>query len=203
MKATKKEHQMDEKIYISAQALLEDAFKLAAKIVKSGFRPDFIIGIWRGGTPVGIAVQEFLDYVGFKTDHIAIRTASYIGINQRSDKVSVFGLNYIIDKISANNTVLIVDDVFDTGLSMDAVVQQLREKIDKNTPHDIRVAVPWFKPANNKTQRIPDYYLHETDKWLVFPHELRGLTREEAVRNKPGLEPVLTEVETLLLLKNP
>lgn len=192
---------IDDKIYISAQALLEDSFKLAAEIVKSGFRPDFIVGIWRGGTPVGIAVQELLDYVGFKTDHIAIRTASYTGIKQRAEKVSVFGLNYIIDKACAQNTVLLVDDVFDTGLSVDAVIRQLEEKAGKNMPHDIRIAAPWFKPANNKTQRLPDYYLHKTDKWLVFPHELKGLSREEAIKNKPGLRSILTEVETVLAMR--
>ena len=37
-----------------------------SKILKSGFNPDFIVGVWRGGTPVGIAVQEFLDYFGLK-----------------------------------------------------------------------------------------------------------------------------------------
>ncbi|MFT5115375.1 MAG: hypoxanthine phosphoribosyltransferase, partial [Parasphingorhabdus sp.] len=46
---------MVEKIYITAQELLEDSFKLAASVLNSGFEPDFIIGIWRGGTPVGIA----------------------------------------------------------------------------------------------------------------------------------------------------
>ena len=52
-----------EKVYISANDLLLDSFRLAEKIVASGFRPDFIIGVWRGGAPVGIAIQEYLEYV--------------------------------------------------------------------------------------------------------------------------------------------
>ena len=60
---------MPPRIYITAQQLLEDSFRLGANIYQSGFRPDFIVGIWRGGTPVGIAVQELLDYHDIKTDH--------------------------------------------------------------------------------------------------------------------------------------
>lgn len=69
-----------EKHSISAQQLLEDSFKLAWKIYQSGYRPNYIVGVWRGGAPIGIAVQEFLDVLGIESDHIAIRTSSYTGI---------------------------------------------------------------------------------------------------------------------------
>ena len=72
-----------EKRYISAQQLLEDSFRLGVEILNSGFRPHFIVGVWRGGTPVGIAVQEMLDFFGVETDHIAIRTSYYEGIGRR------------------------------------------------------------------------------------------------------------------------
>jgi hypoxanthine phosphoribosyltransferase len=49
-------------------------------------RPSFIVGVWRGGTPVGIAVQEILDYLGVQTDHISIRTSAYYGINKRKKR---------------------------------------------------------------------------------------------------------------------
>ena len=70
---------MVEKNYISAQSLLEDSWQLGVSILKSGFHPNFIVGVWRGGTPVGIAVQEMLDFYGVHTDHISIRTSSYSG----------------------------------------------------------------------------------------------------------------------------
>ena len=60
------------KRFISADELLIDSFKLADQIFQSGFKPHFIVGVWRGGAPVGIAVQEYLDYRGLETDHIAI-----------------------------------------------------------------------------------------------------------------------------------
>ncbi len=177
------------KTYISAQSLLEDSFRLGTQILDSGFRPSFIVGVWRGGTPVGIAVQELLDFFGVKTDHIAIRTSFYKGIARTGSRIRVHGMQYIIDNVNADQSLLIVDDVFDTGLSIDAVISHLRRKARRNAPIDTRVATVYYKPSNNRTEREPDYYVHETEDWLVFPHELHGLTREEILGNKLGIEP--------------
>jgi len=184
---------MDEKRYLYAQDLLNDSFELGLRIYNSGFRPNFIIGIWRGGTPVGIAVQEILDYLGVKTDHIAIRTSSYKGINERSKTVRVHGLQYIVRRANREDGLLIVDDVFDSGSSIRAVLETLREKMRRNLPRDIRVATPWFKPTCNVTDIAPDYYIHETAQWLVFPHELDGLTKEEMFTHKPGMKKLLED----------
>lgn len=185
----------DNKIYITANELLLDSYRLGMRIFNSGFRPDFIVGVWRGGTPVGIAVQEILSYMGVKTDHIAIRTSSYLGIGKREKTVKVHGLDYIIKNINYNDQLLLVDDVYDSGRSIEAVVKTLRDKSRRNTPKDIRIATPWFKPNNNKTGLDPDYYLHATDDWLVFPHELEDLSEEEIFTNKPGLKEILTNSE--------
>ena len=75
------------KTFIQADQLLEDSFKLAWNIFESGFRPNYIVGVWRGGAPIGIAVQEFLEVLGVSSDHIAIRTSYYSGINKRKDSV--------------------------------------------------------------------------------------------------------------------
>ncbi|MCK4765978.1 MAG: hypoxanthine phosphoribosyltransferase [Candidatus Aminicenantes bacterium] len=186
---------MLKKKFINAQELLEDSFKLAIQIMDSDFKPDFIVGIWRGGTPVGIAVQELLDYFGIETDHIAIRTSSYTGIDRRSKQIRIHGLDYIIDNIDHEDALLIVDDVYDTGLSVKAVLDTLQRKARKNTPHDIRIATVFFKPGNNRTDRVPDYYIHEADTWLVFPHELKGLTREEIFASKPAAKKIIEGVK--------
>jgi hypoxanthine phosphoribosyltransferase len=184
---------MAEKQFIRAQELLEDSIRLGLKVLESGFQPDFIVGIWRGGTPVGIAVQELLENNGVRSDHIAIRTSSYEGIEQRGKRILVHGLNYIIRNANADHCLLIVDDVYDTGLSIKAIIDSLTGLSRRNTPHDIRVATVFFKPGNNRTQRRPDYYIHETDKWLVFPHELNGLSPEEIARNKPEIARLMAE----------
>jgi hypothetical protein len=174
------------KTVLSAQDLLEDSLRLGLDILESGFRPTLIIAIWRGGTPVGMAVQEILDYCGVESDHIAIRTSSYVGVDQRG-AVSVHGLNYIIKKICHDDRLLIVDDVFDTGNTIAAVIDELRNRARDNTPDDIRVAVPWYKPSRNETDLVPDYYVHETAEWLVFPHELDALSRDELRAARPEI----------------
>ena len=178
----------EEKRYLTAQELLNDSFELGLRIFKSGFKPSFIIGVWRGGTPVGIAVQEILDHLGVKTDHIAIRTSSYLGIKKRDKKVRVHGLEYVIRHANWEDGLLIVDDVFDTGSSIKAILEALRAKMRRNMPKDIRIATAWFKPKYNLTDIVPDYCIHETDQWLVFPHELEGLTREEIFNHKQGIK---------------
>ena len=182
-----------DKHYIGATELLEDSFKLAWEVYESGYRPNDIVGVWRGGAPIGIAVQELFDVLGVESDHIAIRTSYYSSMGQRNDKVQVYGLSYLIKKLESEDSLLIVDDVFDTGNSINQIITDIQAACKKNTP-EIRIATPYFKPAQNKTERNPDYYLHETDKWLVFPHELEGLSAEEIVRNKPELKDLLDKI---------
>lgn len=181
------------KTYLNAEDLLRDSFQLAINILKSDFRPNFIVGVWRGGTPIGIAVQELLDYYGVESDHIAIRTSSYIGMQQQKT-VKVHGLEYIIENINAEDSLLIVDDVFDSGRSIEAVMRDLNLKCRKNMPEDVRIATVYYKPTRNKTSLKPDFYCRETDEWLVFPHELKDLSIEEIEQNK-GLK--LPEIPNL------
>lgn len=182
---------MSKKLFLSAQGLLEDSFRLGAEVLASAFAPSFIVAIWRGGAPIGIAVQEFLQYHGVASDHIAIRTSSYQGIDGRSPSVQIHGTSYLIKNLVHEDRLLIVDDVFDTGFTIQALIQHLREKARRNTPHDIRVAVPYYKPSRNQTNLEPDYYLHETDRWIKFPYSLEGLTESEIRNEKPQLWKVI------------
>ena len=188
---------MADKHFIGASQLLEDSYNLAWRIFESGYRPNYIIGVWRGGSPIGIAVQELLDVLGIESDHIAIRTSYYSGLGETKDSVEVYGSSYMIKKLESEDSLLIVDDVFDTGKSIDQIITDLKAACKKNTP-EIRIATPYFKPSQNKTDRKPDYYLHETDKWLVFPHELEGLTYDEIVRNKPELKDLADKIKSKL-----
>ena len=180
-----------EKRFISAQQLLEDSFELGARILASDFRPNFIVGVWRGGTPVGIAVQELLEYAGVRTDHIAIRTSLYKGMDNRGERVRVHGLNYILKNIRRSDRLLLVDDVFDSGMSIDAIIEQLQTTCRRNLPEELRIATAYYKPGNNLTKRVPDFFVHETDAWLVFPHEIRGLTEEEVAKHKPVVSRIM------------
>lgn len=190
-----------EKVFVDEETLLNDSYRLATKIYQSGFKPNFIVGVWRGGSTVGIYVQECLQYLGLETDHIAIRT-SYRGMDdylrrlETQQEIRVHGLQYLFENINREDSLLIVDDVYSTGLNIQAVIDRLALKAKRNMPHDVRIAVPFYKPSNNKTSRLPDFYLHETDKWLVLPYELTGLSKQEIKEHKPWLVPILDGIET-------
>jgi len=186
---------MADKYYLDAQQLLEDSFRLAAQVYRSGYRPSFIVAVWRGGAPMGIAVQELFAYRGVETDHIAIRTSSYHSIDQQAAHVKVYNLSYLIKKISAEDRLLIVDDVYDTGKSIEAIIDALKNATRLNMPEEVKVAVPYYKPSRNKTDRVPDFYLHETDQWLKFPHSLEGLTLQEVKDNRPELHDILMSAQ--------
>lgn len=179
------------KVYISANELLSDSFKLAAKIYASGYRPDLIVGVWRGGAPVAIAVQEYFDYMGVPTAHMTIKAASYTGIDQQQTQVRIEGLDQVLELVGPEDRMLIIDDVFDSGRTISSILEQITAKSQKERVTTIRVGCPWFKPNKNLTATQPDYYLYETDDWLVFPHELKGLTKEEIQANKGELASII------------
>ena len=84
--------------------------------------------------------------------------------------------------------------MFDTGKSIAAVIDEFDVRARRNLPHDIRVATPWYKPSKNATDRVPDYFIHETDRWLVFPHELQGLSAKEIRAGKPEIADIMAHV---------
>jgi len=182
-----------DKVYLTAQSLLEDSFKLAHQILESGFKPTFIIAVWRGGAPIGIAVQEYLHFHGVHADNIAIRTASYSGIDNQSREVKVSGLDYLVKNLQHHDRLLIVDDVFDTGRSVEAIIDELRRKSRLNTPDDIRIAVPYYKPSRNQTDKEPDYVVHETSDWLKYPHSLEGLSADEMAQKRPEIYQIIKD----------
>ena len=157
------------KKFISETELIHDSFRLAVEIFINGFRPNFLVGLWRGGSTVGIYVQECLQYLGVKTDHISIRT-SYEGALNYQDMISsdreikVHGLQYLLENLNYDDKLLIVDDVFSSGLSINAVINRLSQRTKRNMPHDYRIAVPWFKPERNCTSRGPEFFINTTDE---------------------------------------
>jgi hypoxanthine phosphoribosyltransferase len=185
------------KIWLTADVLLADSFRLARQVLESGFRPTHLVGIWRGGAPIGIAVQEFFDVHGVECDHIAIRTASYSGIDRQAKNVKVYALGYLIDTLNADDRLLIIDDVFDSGRSIEAVLTELKARCRANLPADIRIATVWYKPARNQTALTPDYFIHESNDWLVFPHEIDGLTPDEIRAHKPAADVILAPIKRL------
>lgn len=190
------------KRFIAANDLLLDSFQLAVNICEAGFKPDFLVGLWRGGSAVGIAVQEGLDFFGIKTDHIGIRT-SYTGLVDyskmvdKAESIRVHGLQYLLENLCAEHSLLIVDDVYSTGSSVNAVIETLSRKTRRNLPRDIRIASVWYRPTE-QTIRPPDYFVHETNDWLILPYELSGLSIDELHTHKPELAGIIDRLRPFI-----
>lgn len=165
------------KKYIDPLSFRRDCYKLASLVVKDGFKPDFMVALWRGGAPVGCYVHELLKYKSINTDHIAIRTSRYTGIDTVNNNILVHNFTYLKDVIFDGAKVLIVDDVWDSGLSIEAVINKFKQELPGT--FDIRVATVYYKPTRNKLQMGPNYYVSSSNEWLVFPHELEDMTHEE------------------------
>ncbi len=147
---------------------------------------------------MGIYVQECLQYLGVETDHIAIRT-SYRGMDEylrsldQPEAIRVHGMQYLFENLNSTDNLLIVDDVFSSGHNIEAVINHLSSKTRLNMPEEVRVAAPFYKPERNRTGRVPDYYLHETEQWLVLPYELTGLGDQEIAEHKAWMTPILAQ----------
>ena len=176
---------MPEKTYLFSNDITRDSFLLAREILDSGYQPDAVIALWRGGTPIGIAIQEFFKVKGIRCYHTAVKCTSYTGIEESGAPV-VENLENVLEHLTPDTRVLVVDDIFDTGRT----AKCMHDIITRVTPH-VRIATLYFKPSRNTTDMKPDYYIHVTDKWIVFPHELDGLTEEEIREKDPFIHRLL------------
>jgi len=171
---------MTELLHVSPGDFLLDTFRLGRKVYETGFRPKHVISIWRGGTPVGLGVDEFFRTRGVFMNHTTIATESYTGIQEQGD-VFVKGLEHVIEVICREDGLLIVDDVLESGRTIKRVVEILRERARANAPEDIRVATVHRKPDNVVFHGVPVITLKDLPGhvWIDYPHELADLASSD------------------------
>ncbi|MEM3401785.1 MAG: phosphoribosyltransferase family protein [Candidatus Hadarchaeales archaeon] len=125
-----------------------------AKKIKKNFRPDIIIGVARGGLVPAVRIAHLLGISQFR----AIDVKYYVGCRRAKKPVLVEDIGKIKGKV------LVVDDVVDTGTSLSFVISHLKKKGAK----EVRTAALAHKPHSSMK---PDYFIFETDRWIVFPWE--------------------------------
>ena len=186
-----------QKKYLDEETLILDSFRLGVQIFESGFKPTFIVGLWRGGSAVGIYVQECLQTLGIETNHLSLRT-SYRGqpyyqetVASPNAELRVHGTQYLLENLNADDSLLIVDDVFSTGKNIEAILNRLSSRLKRNMPQQVKIATLWQRPSFKVVGFDPDFVLHQTEDWLVFPYEMNGLSLEEIREHKPFLMPYL------------
>ena len=173
------------KRFLTGTEVLHDSFRLARLVDASAWEPDLLIILWRGGAPIGIAVHEYFVYKHRRKDHRVIACRSYAG-TEPLDRLDIAVNEQDLAMIRPGRRVLIIDDIFDTGRT----AMRIKELVVSRGA-EARIATLFWKPANNRTAGRPDYYLHQTDQWVVFPHELEGLTPEEVRQKGPVVYDVL------------
>lgn len=170
------------KNYLSANDYQRDMWRLASMIRRSGWKPDFLVGLWRGGAPVAIAVHEFFKATGWDIKHVPLKCASYSGIGENAGQVVFYHGEIVFDLFRKDDKVLFIDDVFDTGKTAAAVHEKMQ-----GLGAEMRLACVYWKPGKNRTNLKPDFFTRDIgDDWIVFPHEIEGLTPEE-IREKDPL----------------
>jgi hypoxanthine phosphoribosyltransferase len=162
--------------HIDPDTLLIDSFKLGKAVYDSGFRPRHAISLWRGGTPIGLGVDAYFRLQGISINHTSLATASYTGINSQEDVV-VRGLEHLIKAVCAEDSVLIIDDVYESGRTIEKVITLLKNSARANLPEEIVVATVHRKPGKNlfPHRKVISLYDINEDVWIDYPHELSDL----------------------------
>jgi hypoxanthine phosphoribosyltransferase len=156
----------------------------AEKIRQSSFKPDVIVGVTRGGWVPARVLSDLLGVPDFAT----VRVEFYLGVAEtRNEPVLIQGVSAVV----TGKKVLIVDDVADTGKSL----QLAREHVLQQGATEVKIATVYRKPWSVIK---PDYYETETSCWVVFPWETKETIRK--IVEKHG-EKKAIDMETAKLVK--
>ncbi len=157
-------------LVLSWNDIVDLSLELARKIVLSKYVPDIIVAILRGGYIVAKLVS---DYLGI--EHIStLEIKFYKGIGEKAERPIV--ISPIVHDLRGKK-VLIVDDVADSGRTLQVAIDIVRLHGAK----DVRTATLYLKPWSIT---MPDYYVADTKSWIVFPWEVGEILRE--LRDKYG-----------------
>lgn len=139
-------------------------FKLGRQINSTGKKYDRIIVIAKGGLTWARVLADYINI----PDIDSIRVKLYRGINKTFKKPK------IVEPLKsdiAGERILLFDDVADSGETLGFV----RDLLKKTGCKEIDTATLFYKPSS---KTIPDFFDHQTNAWIVFPHEIREFIAE-------------------------
>ncbi|HLI45850.1 MAG TPA: phosphoribosyltransferase [Geobacterales bacterium] len=176
---------MDDFYVLKWTQLYKDVMKLCFKIKKDNYRPDMLVAIARGGWVIARIVSDILEIDQVTDIHVSF----YTDIAKTKKEPVILE---DIGKDVSKKRVLVVDDVSDTGESLLKVLEYLKAK----HPLEIKTATVYIKPW---TKYVPDYYIKEIAKWIIYPYEIKESIRKLWDRwSKEGL----SEKEIIERLRN-
>ncbi len=197
------------KEFLPYQDVRNHALKLAKRVYDDGFMPDVIYVPLRGGAYMGNVFSEFFKMVNPRDRrpvfYAAVVARSYTDLRQ-SGRIRIDGWTYDPEYLRSGDRVLFVDDVFDSGRTINHLVECI---LEKGLPREhVKIAVHDYKdaPFRKPMPILPDYWWRklsiptpQDDVWIHYlSHELEGLTPEEISTYYTEGDPELKEVFDLM-----
>ena len=183
------------KEFLPYDTIRNDALKLSHKIYnEDGFVPDIIYSSLRGGAYMANVISEYYK-IARKNErpvlYAAVVAHSYSDVRQATPRVFVDGWTYHPENLRPGDKIMLVDDIFDTGNTINALVNIL---LDYGVSREnIKVVVHDYKEFSYKPRLpiVPDYWARkiaitkpEEDCWIHYmSHEMVGLKKEEFFEN--------------------
>jgi len=178
------------KEFLPYDTVRDNALKLARKIYTDGFIPDVIYVSLRGGAYLGNVISEYfklINHRGRPVYYAAVVARSYTDV-RKSEQIKVEGWTYAPEHLRSGDKVLLVDDIFDSGKTVNHLAEII---LEKGIPReDLKVAVHDYKYFYDKPAQLPvqpDFWcrrhelsINDEDSWIHYmSHELVGLTAQE------------------------
>ncbi|MDR0452874.1 MAG: phosphoribosyltransferase [Treponema sp.] len=196
-----------DKQFLPYDVVRNNALKLAYRINQDGFTPDVIYVSLRGGAYLGNVISEYFKILrrqkeGRPVYYAAVVARSYTGIGE-ADDIKVEGWTYDPKYLRIGDRVLLVDDIFDTGRTINYLTRII---LETGIPRkDIKVAVHDYKHFPDKPSQLPvqpDYWCRKfdlpssgEDMWIHYlSHELVGLSSEELEKYYYADDPELKDI---------
>ncbi|GHV96126.1 phosphoribosyltransferase [Spirochaetia bacterium] len=201
------------KEFLQFDIVRNDALKLAHRICKDGFIPDVIYVSLRGGAYMGNVISEYFKIVhkgAHPVYYAAVVARSYTDV-AKSEKIKIDGWTYSPEHLRVGDKVLLIDDIFDSGRTINYLAQVI---LDKGIPRkNLKVAVHDYKYFVDKETQLPiqpDYWcrkhevsIDDESYWIHYlSHELVGLSESELEKNYYELDPELRDVLNIIVENN-
>ena len=201
------------KEFLPYDTVRNNALKMAHRIYHDGFIPDLIYVSLRGGVYLGNVISEYFKFVQRRARPVyyaAVVARSYTGVRE-SDEVKVEGWTYPLESLRTGDKILLVDDIYDSGKTINHLANTIMEK---GIPRrDLKVVVHDYKYFYDREQQLPvqpDYWcrkhelsLKDEDIWIHYTsHELIGLSPKELEEHYYAEDPGLREVFQVLFREN-
>jgi len=197
------------KEFLSYTVVRNNALKMAHRIYNDGFIPDVIYVSLRGGVYLGNVISEYFKIIQRRIRPVyyaAVVARSYTGVRE-SAEVKVEGWTYSTDALRTGDKILLVDDIFDSGKTLNHLAKMIMEK--GITRKDLKVVVHDYKHITDLPEHLPvqpDYWcrkhelsMADEDIWIHYSsHELIGLSQQELEEHYYAVDPELREVLQIL-----